>query len=240
MKIFVINLDKNVERLRLMGERLAVLGLEFIRFPAVYGKELTAKERKKLVSMFKWWCARGSFPRPGEIGAVTSHLMVYRRLLGSGDGYCCVLEDDDQLDKRFKEQLERIEKWIEPSRPQVVLLTNYSKEHADAEWEVKPSAGDSSAEAYVITRAAAAALLRHNSPAKMPSDCWRFWVQRRVIELYHAFPTVVPSTWQLPGYVSDVCPIGEKQVRVREMGIIRKFLWKIQRLIGRVLARFIV
>lgn len=240
MRVWVINLDKNTDRLALISARLAEQEVSFVRFPAVYGHELSNVEKRRTVSFWKWWCVRGTYPRDGEIGAVASHLAVYQRLIDSGEPCCCVLEDDDHLDPRFKEQLERIESWIEPTRPQVVLMTNYTGRDGGNEWRIEKSAGDSSAEAYVITAAAARNLLARNSPACTPSDVWGFWARRKVIELYHAFPTVVPSTWRLPGYKSEVCPEGEKMVRVSEMGLVAKVIWKIQRVIGLTLARIII
>lgn len=240
MKVYVINLEKNRERFVKISDRLKELGVDFERVPAVYGRDLSDVEKHKAVSYFKWWCVRGTFPRDGEIGCALSHLSVYRELIKSGDDCCCVLEDDDQLDGRFKEQLSRIERWIRPGRPQVVLMTNYTREQGGDDWRIVPSSGDSSTEAYVITREGACSLLKHNSPACMPSDGWRFWVKRGWIELYHAFPTIVPSTWQLPGYTSDVCPKGEKMVRVSEMNCVKRIVWKLERLFGVILARVLV
>lgn len=240
MRVWVINLDKNTDRLALITERLGKQGISFERLPAIYGRTLSADEKRRLVAFWKWWCVRGTYPRDGEIGAVASHLAVYQRLIDSGEPCCCVLEDDDHLDARFKEQLDRIESWIEPTRPQVVLMTNYTGRDGGDIWRIEKSDGDSSAEAYVITAAAARNLLARNSPACTPSDVWGFWVRRKVIELYHAFPTVVPSTWRLPGYKSEVCPEGEAMVRVSEMNLIAKICWKIKRVIGLALARLFI
>ena len=240
MRVFLINLDKNKDRLALVGQRLSDLEVSFERIPAVYGKTLSEAEKKKCVAPFKWWCLRGVMPRDGEVGCALSHLVAYRRLLEGGDDCCCVLEDDDQFEPTFKDQLARIESWIDPDEPQVVLLTNYSDSSSSNSWKVVASVGDSSSEGYVITRMAARAILKHNFPVCMPSDGWRFWVRRGWIKLYHAFPTVVPRTWMLPGYISDVCPLGEKMIRVSDMNVIQKILWKAQRVVGLILARIII
>ena len=240
MKIYVINLRKNHERMSRIKRRLDDLGIPFERVEAVYGRELSEKEKHSKVSCFKWWCARGTLPRDGEIGCALSHIKVYKNLIDSGEGCCCVLEDDDTLKDGLEEQLLRVERWIDPSKSQVVLLTNYSNDADDGSWRIVSTQGDSSTEAYVITRKAACNIIEKNYPVCMPSDSWYFWVSRGWIELYHAYPTMVPPTWQLPGYVSDVCPKDEKILRVSDMGLIRKTVWKVGRIIGRFMSSIVI
>ena len=43
MKVYVINLDKNVERMLSMKAQLDRFGLVYERFPAIYGKQLSKK-----------------------------------------------------------------------------------------------------------------------------------------------------------------------------------------------------
>jgi glycosyl transferase family 25 len=240
MKVYVINLKKNVERMCRIRNRLDQLGVDFIRVEAVYGKEMSCEEKRRSVSKFKWWCVQGTLPRDGEIGCALSHIDVYRRLIASEDECCCVLEDDDTILDGFKEQLQRIETWIDINKSQVVLMTNYTKEKDPGCWSVVRTKGDTSSEAYVITRKAALKILEKGYPVCMPSDGWRFWSRRGVIDLYHAFPTMIPSTWQLPGYKSDVCPEGEHVTLVSNFSWPRVILWKIMRVIGVVLARVFI
>ncbi|MBO7720831.1 MAG: glycosyltransferase family 25 protein [Kiritimatiellae bacterium] len=240
MKVFLVNLDRNPERLADISRELAELGVEFERVSAVYGRSLGEDEKRRSVARFKWWCLNGTAPRDGEIGCALSHLKTYRRFLETGENCCCVLEDDLLFDRRFKEQLGRIEKWIDPNRAQVVLMTNYSAEKGGDEWRIVRSAGDSSTEAYVITKTAAAELLKRNYPVCTPSDGWRFWAKRGWIELYHAFPTMVPSTWQLGRYSSEVCPDDDKLFRALELGMVGRVLWKIKRAVGVILAALTV
>ena len=240
MKVYVINLAKNTERLARIKTRLDQLHVDFERVEAVNGRDMCTTEKRLHTAAFKWWCIRGTFPRDGEIGCALSHMDVYRRLVCSGDPCCCVLEDDDTILDGFVEQLNRIEQWIASSRPQVLLMTNYSETVDPGRWEVVQSVGDTSTEAYVITRQAAINLLHKAYPVFSPSDGWRFWVSRGWIEIFHAFPTMVPSTWQNPGYTSDVCPEGEKVVRVSEMTFVKKVLWKFGRVVGRCLSYILI
>lgn len=94
MWVFVINLDRDRERLTRMiaeGERV---GLSFERFAAVDGKRLEADLRDQFYDGDELY--EPAFT-PGEIGVYASHLRIHR-LLESRDGECAlVLEDDVRL-----------------------------------------------------------------------------------------------------------------------------------------------
>lgn len=239
MKIYVINLAKNKERMRNIDSILKSQDLLYERMEAVSGKDLTSKQKHKFVSYFNWWCVNGTKPRDGEIGCALSHQTVYKKLIESREDCCCILEDDAGLQPCFREQIERIEKWINAESPQVVLMTNYTKETEDS-WAIRECMGDSSTEAYVITKVAALNLLKRNNPICTPSDGWRFWRKKGVLRLYHAYPTVVQSTWQLHLYPSDVCPRGETKANYRSMNMIGRIYWKISRVVGVMLSRLFV
>lgn len=189
MKLFLINLDACEERLAAADGQLRRLGVAYERFPAVYGAALSPEARRRAVDRFRWWCAVGRPVRNGEIGCALSHYAIYRRMAEEGMAFACVLEDDVVLDARFPEQLARVERWLDASAPQVVLLSNHTREWGEA-WEFRPAAADMYTEGYVLTLPAARALLRANLPMQTPCDHWGRWVRRGVIQLYHAFPTV--------------------------------------------------
>lgn len=94
MRIFVINLAKNVERMNLIDARLHGMALNYERIEAVYGKMVPQDERRRTSSRFWWWCIRGIPMRDGEYGCAMSHLEVYRRMIDENINVACVLEDD--------------------------------------------------------------------------------------------------------------------------------------------------
>ena len=59
MKVYLINLDSETERLAAADAQLKRLGVEYERFPAVRGSALTKGERDVAVNGFRWWCAVG-------------------------------------------------------------------------------------------------------------------------------------------------------------------------------------
>lgn len=94
--IYVINLDRDAERLESVRGNLASLGLAFERLPAVVGKEVPDWEQ--LVDLPAYaWRNRLDAPRAGEVGCYLSHLKVLETFLRTDAPWCVVLEDDVEV-----------------------------------------------------------------------------------------------------------------------------------------------
>ena len=91
---WVINLDRDVERLARITQQLAPTGLAWTRLSAVYGRELPAAEQARLLDRDAYRRKHGMEPAPGELGCYLSHVAVYRALLASPHAAALVLEDD--------------------------------------------------------------------------------------------------------------------------------------------------
>lgn len=208
MKVYLINLDKDVERLAAADAQLRRLDVDYERVRAIYAKELTTEEKRRAVNRFRWWLAVGRAWRPGEIGCALSHFMIYRRMVEEGIPYACVLEDDILLSGNLGERLDRLEKFIDPKLPQVILLSCHHGKKMD-DFEIEATDTDMFAEAYVITQVAAKALLKENFPLKTPCDHWGRWVKLGLIKLYHSFPAIANQNWS--GYKSN---IGQSCVKI--------------------------
>ncbi len=87
--IFVINLDRDTDRLEHMQRQFDVMGQTFHRIPAVLGRELPDS-------------LRDQFPpsdlAEGLVGNYASHLVAAQRLLDSQSEAAIVVEDDLDLD----------------------------------------------------------------------------------------------------------------------------------------------
>lgn len=227
MKVYLINLDKDKDRLAAADAQLKRLGVAYERVSAVYAKELPQKELDDAVDKFRWWCAMGRPVMMGEIGCAMSHYSIYRQMTDP----VCVLEDDVILDDRFPEVLAYVEQHIDPTRPQVILLSNHTKRIPDLPNlpNLQTSKSDMYTEGYVLTPSAAQALLKANWPMQTPCDHWGRWVKRGLIELYHAFPTVCwqDQTQYASGTVASGC------FRVSELSLPRYVCHKLKRLIGK-------
>ena len=102
--IYVINLDRDTERLASIRGNLDELGLAFERLPAVIGKEVPEWEKLVDLSAYSW---RNSLdmPRAGEVGCYLSHLKAMESFLRTDAPWCVILEDDVELSKGCAEVL---------------------------------------------------------------------------------------------------------------------------------------
>ena len=220
MKIFVINLERDKEKLAFVRRQMDALGLAFDREPAVDGRSLSEDARREAVNGFAWWCAVGRPIQPAEIGCALSHYSIYERIAES----VCILEDDVELSPEFLEVLERVARFIDPAKPQVVMLSD--------EWGCRAAKGKAEGvvassdawctDGYVITPLAAQAIRKANLPIEVPCDTWRRWVRRGLIELYHAFPTTVSQRQDLFGSSTDPCFARAKRSRSLPARVLHK------------------
>jgi len=187
MKVYVINLDKDREKLAFVGGQLSRLGVSYERVPGVYGKDIPKDEFDCYYNHFRWWCANGRPIVPAEVGCALSHYGIYKRM--DEKEVVCILEDDVILADAFKERLCEVEKFVDVAKPQVVMLSSHNR--PKTEIGIVRSASAICTDGYVITGLAAKALLKANMPMQVPCDCWRRWISKGIIELYHALPIVV-------------------------------------------------
>ena len=252
MKIYLINLDKDVAKFAVADRQLQSFGIEYSRISAIDGKSLSQSEKKSKVSYFRWWCAVGVPPRDGEIGCALSHIAVYKRIVESGLEYACVLEDDVVLDKRFTEVLEQVSRSINSLKPQVLLLSNHSDESentgsgahvsgyrssCDRQFEIKRIRSDSFTEGYVLTCEAAKVLIKQNTPLRIYADAWHRWARRGAIELYHVFPTVCSQDKVSFASATVLC---DSTLDVSKMSRLRWLWHKFNRCIGCALDRVLL
>lgn len=234
MKIFVVNLKKNTERLKLIARRLASLGIQFERFEAVYGRDVSSDEKRRNSSRFWWWAIKGYPMRDGEYGCAMSHLLIYRRILEDGLPYACVLEDDANPREALPSVLSYVAQRIEKDKSQVYLISNHREDASRGScFHVSRVLQGACTDGYIITAKAAQKILEKNLPIKCPSDTWGLWVAKKWIELYQVYPEGVNQEWTKEGYVSDVTAEGDVVTRFSEMSHIKKVIWKLSRLIGK-------
>ncbi len=227
MKIFVVNLAKNTERMAFVRGQLEAFGLPFERFEAIYGADLSKRERRRKARPFRFWCAMGHWPTRGAIGCALSHGAIYRKMIQENLPYACILEDDVRLSDKFPETLERVGRWLDPKRPQVVLFSAYDAERREGE-EIVPLQGALCTDGYVITLPAARALLRANTPVVSFADGWSRWVRRGLVTLWRAYPTTVEQDRERLK-VSDVATV---IVPLAEMSPLRRVWHFVKRVIG--------
>lgn len=250
MKVFLINLDKDVERLAAADAQFRAVGVEYERFSAVYVKHWSRAEKNCHVNRFRWWCATGRPPRDGEIGCALSHYTLFRRMVAENISIACMIEDDVVLDSRMKRVLKEVERSYPKGVPFVGLLSNHSDpvgqnpEIGDCgfttpdsvtEVVLKSTDWDQCTEGYVVSLEGAKTLLRVNYPLITPCDLWPRWCRHGNIMLYHVFPTVCSQN------KNDFTSITSSDgIWVKDMTPFRFIVYRLGRLVGRLLDTVIV
>lgn len=106
-KTFVINLDKDLERLENVTSELYKSGIQFERISGVYGKDLSKSDIQKNTTLF---CSK--FCTSGMIGCAMSHKKVLEKITSDKNSKdsekFLILEDDIILHEKFNTKLETI------------------------------------------------------------------------------------------------------------------------------------
>ena len=171
--IYVINLDRDAERMASIRANLGALGLPFERLPAVMGKDVPDWE--KLVDLPAYgWRNRLDTPRAGEVGCYLSHLKAMETFLRTGAPWCVILEDDVEVLPACAEVLRSL---AEKDDWDLVKLFNF---HSGMPVTKRPLSGGhrlvahltrtTSSAAYVVNRRAAETLLKSMRPISEQVD----------------------------------------------------------------------
>ena len=171
--IYVINLDRDAERMASIRANLEALGLPFERLSAVMGKDVP--EWEKLVDMSAYaWRNRLDAPRAGEVGCYLSHLKAMETFLRTDAPWCVILEDDVEVLPACADVLRSL---AEKDDWDLVKLFNF---HSGLPVKKRALAGGhhlvvhltrtTSAAAYVVNRRAAETLLRSMRPISEQVD----------------------------------------------------------------------
>lgn len=102
MKTYLINLDRDTDRLERMQRQLGACGLEYSRFPAVHGLNLPDWLRPYFLNESG---GKASELSDGEIGCYASHLSVMKMASDSNET-TLILEDDLKLCDDFAQLLD--------------------------------------------------------------------------------------------------------------------------------------
>ena len=114
--IYVINMDKDKERLEQIVRILRRENLKFKRVTAINGKKLTKEEKKYNTT---WLC--NNFCTPSQIGCFMSHIKAWKEIVKSNDIGGIVMEDDAEPNKDFNKKVkEYIEKYYK--NPDIDIL----------------------------------------------------------------------------------------------------------------------
>jgi GR25 family glycosyltransferase involved in LPS biosynthesis len=115
-KIYVINMDKDKDRLKSITSTLKSNNFNFERIKAINGRELSDEEVKKNTT---WMCSK--FCTPGQIGCFMSHLKTWKKIANSKDNGAIIMEDDVILLESFRKKIHEHIKYYN-SNPDIDIL----------------------------------------------------------------------------------------------------------------------
>ena len=231
MKVYVINLDRAKERMASVDSQLKRLGVEYERVSAVDARAMSEEARMRAVNRFRWWCAVGRRVEPAEVGCALSHKGIYERM-GQGEAVC-ILEDDVVVESSFPERLREVEQAVDAGKAQVYMLSNRD-DLIKGEGIVRSEFAFCT-DGYVITKAAAEAMVRANYPIATPCDYWGRWAKQGLVELFHVLPPSISQNQELFGSGTQ----GEMQY-VKDYPIGKWLAHKAKRLVGRAIDKILL
>jgi glycosyl transferase family 25 len=180
--VYIINLKRSVERRDHTIKHLNDLGVHFQIIDAVDGSEFSDKEilNNQVIGLWKDR-SRTRYMRRGEIGCVLSHLKIYQKMIDEDIKVACILEDDIECSKEFKDFLIcgnlNIVDW------DLLYLghhSQYSKKEACSIERKKTKIGNyrtgkpielpGGSYGYIIKKEAARIILKHAYPIRMSLD----------------------------------------------------------------------
>jgi glycosyl transferase family 25 len=173
LKIFLINLDRAIDRLAAMRSKLEHSGLGFERVPAIDGNSIDFPTKQFSEISFRFM--HGRRRNPGEVGCYLSHVECARRLLASDCEFALILEDDLEFPPDFNDIVEaairQAEQWdilrlstVSAGRKFDFSRLTESRRLAIALTREKGSG------AYLINRRAAQWFVRKLLPMRLPFD----------------------------------------------------------------------
>ncbi len=165
--IYVINLDRDTERMASIRANLDRMGLKFERLSAIMGKGVPDWE--KLVDLPTYaWRNRLDMPRAGEVGCTLSHLKAMEEFLRTDAPWCVILEDDAEVLPACADVLRSLSE--KDDWDLVKLFNNHSgmpvkkRELAGGHHLVLHLTRTTSSAAYVVNRRTAETLLKSMRP----------------------------------------------------------------------------
>lgn len=207
LQAFVINLDRSIDRLAAMRQRLARVDLPWQRVPAVDGNTLELSRCAEVDARdYRRW--HGKVLNPAEVGCYLSHLATMRQFLAGPWELALVLEDDADFPADFQLLLQRLiavrKQW------DIVKLSSFHSGTPVCIAKLNPPyalaiplSRHMNANCILFNRRAAEVLVDKLLPMRLPYDhalerAWLFGLQLRVVT-----PSPCPSETGLLTTIGD-------------------------------------
>jgi glycosyl transferase, family 25 len=179
LKSYVINLDKDADRLQFFSENFKRLALEFERISAVNGKNFSEQDYQEFVRLRPRNNGKGWLR--GQMGCFLSHFSAWELIANGAEEYCAVFEDDVHISDDLKNLLQDAS-WIPTSADVIRLETSTNRVRLSTSPFVQKSGRTAykvmstswNAGAYILSRTAAKKLIELPLAQHQPSDILLF------------------------------------------------------------------
>jgi glycosyl transferase, family 25 len=194
MPVLLLNLCSAAHRLAAMQNQLDKLGIQFERFPAVVGNELTVEELARTVPLHLWEGKRA--PSSGEVGCFLNHRSLLQRIANGNSPFACILEDDIKLSSDFRDILLAAEELppgtdvikLEIAKPLPAIPYILIGKLAGRELVFVSECGWPGSAAYIVTASGARRILAALQTMREMYDYQAFDYARYNLLIYHLFP----------------------------------------------------
>ncbi|MCK7459107.1 glycosyltransferase family 25 protein [Idiomarina aminovorans] len=205
--IFLINLDRSVERLNNAAGQLDSAGVDFERISAVDGKTL---ENELINKVFDDKMAQKRYHYDltlGEMGCYLSHVKCWEKIIEDGLDFAVILEDDLLLEPNFKDVIESVPN-IETEWHYLKLSCPFKHRPYTEAKLVKTPKGDNvslvdykkpptGTVAQIVSREGAKRLLKNRPPFFRPVDVDLQWSWELNIKVQGLIPYVANVSGEL-------------------------------------------
>lgn len=164
--------------------------------------------------------------RAGEIGCALSHLQLYRQMLKDDIPYMMILEDDIIIENSFPKVLPEITRFVQSHLQGTAAVLHLKKQyqylskvHAITNeigiYETQYAIGTPG---YIITKEAAANILKIQTPLRWEIDIWKFYYYIGAVKIFAPNISLIQTPEDFPSTINAM----EKRVRNHRSTINRK------------------
>ena len=133
--VYVINMDKSVDRLKTIKKQEPILGKKITRISAIDGKILSKQQiNDNSTDLCSSFCSKSM------IGCFLSHKKAWQSVVTAGDSYAIIMEDDCELINGtkgdFQNELKKLLDELIPSKPDFIYLGCFGACNKDKKYDL--------------------------------------------------------------------------------------------------------
>jgi GR25 family glycosyltransferase involved in LPS biosynthesis len=196
-EIFVINLEKDINRLENIKKNFNDYNIKFSRFNGIYGKNLSKDEINLNTSLL----CRTLFCNKGIIGSGMSHFLLLKLIASKPDGWYMICEDDINFDEKSLQYIQKILDFLKGRENEAIMVNlnscNAYNYNNNSKFLIKSNSYICGISCYIISSEAAKKLSNYITEKKINRyiDIQMSFCNCGLNYYYTPFPIVKDSTF---------------------------------------------